>query len=62
MAELFDRKVGCKTSLTAFFPDDSDTDVSCLNHRDIVSAISNAANTFLRIFTDEFRNVGFLSG
>jgi hypothetical protein len=38
------------------------TDISSLNHRNIISSISNAANPLLRLLADQTSDIGFLSG
>jgi len=43
--ELVDREVCCERRLLAFFSDDTDTNVSLLDHANIVAAISNAASS-----------------
>jgi hypothetical protein len=60
MAEMLDRKVSSKTGLATFLSNNPNSNISSLYHRDIVPAVSNAADTFLGVFADEFRNIGFL--
>ena len=58
--ELVDREIGCQRSLLALLADNTNADVGCLNHRDIVAAVTDTANRLLCEGADEAGNVGFL--
>ena len=60
VGELCDAKVGSEGGLTAFFADDTDTDVCGLDHADIIAAVTNAGDAFLGESADEEGDVGFL--
>lgn len=59
-AELGYRKVGRQRCLLSFLPDDPDTDVCRLYHRDVIPTITDAANPFLGMFPDQSSHVSFL--
>lgn len=61
VAELFDGEVGSQTCLPTFLTDNTHTNIGGLDHRDIVTTISNAADALLGVSSDELGHVGFLS-
>ena len=62
VTELLNGEVSRETSLSSLFANDTNAHVGCLNHRDVIAAISNAAYTLLGVFPNEFGNLGFLRG
>ena len=49
-SEFFYRIVGVRSSLTAFFTVNTDTNMSCLDHVNIICAISNSQSNLIRVF------------
>ena len=57
-----DGEVCGEGGLAAFFADDADADVGGLDHADVVAAVADGADAFVRMVPDEGRDVGFLGG
>ena len=62
IAELFDGEISRKTCLSAFLADDSNSNISCLDHGHVVPTIANTARSLPGVGTDEFRHISFLRG
>ena len=60
MRELGYRKIGSERCLFALFPDNTNTDVCSLDHADVVSAVPDAAHSFLGESANEASNIGLL--
>jgi hypothetical protein len=62
VAELCDRNVGRTCCLKTFNTRDTDADMCCLDHRDIVSAITNSQENGFLVTLDKLDDEGFLQG
>jgi hypothetical protein len=62
VVELLNGEVCSKTGLAAFFSHDANAYICCLNHRHIVAAVADAADTLLGIILDELGHFCFLRG
>lgn len=60
VAKLIDAEIGRQRSLLALFADDAEANVGCLDHRDVVAAVSDAAYPLLGMMSDEACDIGFL--
>ena len=61
VAEPCHGEIGSQRCLHAFFSDDSEANVSFLDHGDVVSTITDASNDFACDFFDVDSNDSFLS-
>lgn len=61
MVELCDAKVGCQGGLTTLLTDNADSDISGLDHGDVVSTVADTADTLFGVLADEIRYFGLLS-
>lgn len=61
VTELRQAEVSCQACLLSFFADYAQTNVSLLDHCDVVASISNARYLFLGVGLDCLGDHGFLS-
>jgi hypothetical protein len=60
VAESLDRKIGSERGLHAFLADDSKSDVSLLNHCDIIATVTDAGDDLASEMLDVYGNSSFL--
>lgn len=60
MAELLDREIGRERGLSSFLTDDTNAHVCGLNHRHVVSTVSNTTDALLGELADQTGNVSLL--
>ena len=60
MRELGYGEIGSERCLFAFFPHNTNTNIRSLDHADVVSAVPDAAHSFLGKGANEARNICLL--
>jgi hypothetical protein len=60
VSELTDRDIGGSRGLKTFYSRDSDSDMCCLDHTDIVRSISDCEENCFQVLLDELDNESFL--
>lgn len=61
VTKLVDGEIGCETRLPSFFAHNADSNVRGLDHRHIITSVTDTADALLGIILDEAGDFGFLS-
>lgn len=60
MTKLLNGEISRQTSLSTLLAYDSNTDISSLNHGDVVASVADTAHTLLGILANQLGDLGFL--